>query len=326
MYCVYIYIYMIKTLFQDGTNKTIYYTFVQSHFEASKFTLRGVHFSSLESINLAWLKGKSAPHRWDYVVLHWQFDQNVWIYGLLMRFFDHLLLPLLRTTMWNGPFGESSAQGLDLEMVRTKVKLPSCIHFMGLLSRGFGSKSSSLGWEVSQHDTFCGSIGTEFSAIPTWMMADFGEVKSSMLLSIPCIPYSVLTYPTIYYENSPDFTFMVFLHPWYTHDISHDIPMHKSCEKSMVPRPSKTVNRHPRLEAVAWRLALCGCPMLPSRPFCIRCQGSWLWKKNISWWMRSIYGWWFGKMTFIFPCIWNNHPSWLIFFRGFETTNQIWCS
>ena len=27
-------------------------------------------------------------------------------------------------------------------------------------------------------------------------------------------------------------------------------------------------------------------------------------------------------MNFIFPCIWNNHPNWLIFFRWFETTNQ----
>ena len=27
---------------------------------------------------------------------------------------------------------------------------------------------------------------------------------------------------------------------------------------------------------------------------------------------------------FIFPYIWNNHPNWLIFFRGFETTNQFW--
>ena len=27
------------------------------------------------------------------------------------------------------------------------------------------------------------------------------------------------------------------------------------------------------------------------------------------------------NMTFIFPYIWNNHPSWLIFFRGVQTTN-----
>ena len=31
-------------------------------------------------------------------------------------------------------------------------------------------------------------------------------------------------------------------------------------------------------------------------------------------------GWWFGA-CFIFPYIGNNHPNWLIFFRG-ETTNQ----
>ena len=32
-------------------------------------------------------------------------------------------------------------------------------------------------------------------------------------------------------------------------------------------------------------------------------------------------GWWFGTL-YIFPYIGNNHPNWLIFFRGFETTNQ----
>ena len=31
--------------------------------------------------------------------------------------------------------------------------------------------------------------------------------------------------------------------------------------------------------------------------------------------------WWF-RTFFIFPYICNNHPSWLIFFRGVETTNQ----
>ena len=30
------------------------------------------------------------------------------------------------------------------------------------------------------------------------------------------------------------------------------------------------------------------------------------------------------NMTFIFPYIGNNHPTWLIFFRGVQTTNQIW--
>ena len=33
-------------------------------------------------------------------------------------------------------------------------------------------------------------------------------------------------------------------------------------------------------------------------------------------------GWWFGTF-FIFPYIGNNHPNWLIFFRGVQTTNQI---
>ena len=36
-----------------------------------------------------------------------------------------------------------------------------------------------------------------------------------------------------------------------------------------------------------------------------------------------IYGWWFGTF-FIFPYIGNNHPNWLIFFRGVQTTNQIY--
>ena len=38
--------------------------------------------------------------------------------------------------------------------------------------------------------------------------------------------------------------------------------------------------------------------------------------------MESITGWWFGTF-FIFPYIGNNHPNWLIFFRGVQTTNQI---
>ena len=33
-------------------------------------------------------------------------------------------------------------------------------------------------------------------------------------------------------------------------------------------------------------------------------------------------GWWFGTF-FIFPYIGNNHPNWLIFFRGLQTTNQL---
>ena len=34
-------------------------------------------------------------------------------------------------------------------------------------------------------------------------------------------------------------------------------------------------------------------------------------------------GWWFGTFV-IFPYIGNNHPNWLIFFRGVQTTNQKW--
>ena len=37
--------------------------------------------------------------------------------------------------------------------------------------------------------------------------------------------------------------------------------------------------------------------------------------------MKTKPGWWFGTF-FIFPHIWNNHPNWLIFFRGVQTTNQ----
>ena len=39
-------------------------------------------------------------------------------------------------------------------------------------------------------------------------------------------------------------------------------------------------------------------------------------------WVGSISGWWFGTVV-IFPYIGNNHPNWLIFFRGVETTNLI---
>ena len=38
--------------------------------------------------------------------------------------------------------------------------------------------------------------------------------------------------------------------------------------------------------------------------------------------LHGFAGWWFGT-CFIFPYIWNNHPNWLFFFRGFQTTNQI---
>ena len=38
--------------------------------------------------------------------------------------------------------------------------------------------------------------------------------------------------------------------------------------------------------------------------------------------ITSLSGWWFGTF-FIFPYIGNNHPNWLIFFRGVQTTNQL---
>ena len=37
---------------------------------------------------------------------------------------------------------------------------------------------------------------------------------------------------------------------------------------------------------------------------------------------HNLSGWWFGTF-FVFPYIGNNHPNWLIFFRGVETTNQL---
>ena len=38
--------------------------------------------------------------------------------------------------------------------------------------------------------------------------------------------------------------------------------------------------------------------------------------------LSTLSGWWFGTF-FIFPYIGNNHPNWLIFFRGVESTNQL---
>ena len=37
---------------------------------------------------------------------------------------------------------------------------------------------------------------------------------------------------------------------------------------------------------------------------------------------HTMTGWWFGTF-FTFPYIGNNHPNWLIFFRGAQTTNQM---
>ena len=42
---------------------------------------------------------------------------------------------------------------------------------------------------------------------------------------------------------------------------------------------------------------------------------------SVQYWIY-LSGWWFGTF-FIFPYIGNNHPNWLIFFRGFQTTNQL---
>ena len=40
------------------------------------------------------------------------------------------------------------------------------------------------------------------------------------------------------------------------------------------------------------------------------------------WWCSIVTGRWFGT-CFIFPYIGNNHPNWLIFFRGDQATNQV---
>ena len=40
-------------------------------------------------------------------------------------------------------------------------------------------------------------------------------------------------------------------------------------------------------------------------------------------WLNMITGWWFGTFL-IFLYIGDNHPNWLIFFRGVQTTNQLW--
>ena len=40
-------------------------------------------------------------------------------------------------------------------------------------------------------------------------------------------------------------------------------------------------------------------------------------------WHCRLSAWWFGTF-YIFPYIGNNHPNWLIFFRGVQTTNQLW--
>ena len=42
----------------------------------------------------------------------------------------------------------------------------------------------------------------------------------------------------------------------------------------------------------------------------------------IDWWLRIVSGWWFGTF-FIFPYIGNNQLT-FIFFRGVQTTNQVW--
>ena len=47
-----------------------------------------------------------------------------------------------------------------------------------------------------------------------------------------------------------------------------------------------------------------------------------IWNDGCSSWGMYLTGWWFGTF-FIIPYIGNNHPNWLIFFRGVQTTNQL---
>ena len=47
----------------------------------------------------------------------------------------------------------------------------------------------------------------------------------------------------------------------------------------------------------------------------------WYWVCSFTMSPPTLAGWWFGTF-FIFPYIGNNHPNWLIFFRGVQTTNQ----
>ena len=53
-------------------------------------------------------------------------------------------------------------------------------------------------------------------------------------------------------------------------------------------------------------------------PCCTGGMGKWMV-------LGSTSGWWFGT-CFIFPYIGNDHPNWLIFFRGVQTTNQCFFS
>ena len=45
-------------------------------------------------------------------------------------------------------------------------------------------------------------------------------------------------------------------------------------------------------------------------------------RRSMQKWKHFVPGWWFGTF-FNFPHIGNNHPKWLIFFRGVQTTNQV---
>ena len=61
----------------------------------------------------------------------------------------------------------------------------------------------------------------------------------------------------------------------------------------------------------------CGPPS-----FVLKTNGAMILQWSYFWSKKNISGWWFGTFLF-FPHIGNSNPNWLIFFRGVETTNQI---
>ena len=62
-----------------------------------------------------------------------------------------------------------------------------------------------------------------------------------------------------------------------------------------------------------------GIPQVSSALFWAKRNGE---SFGILWSSQFVTGWWFGTF-FSFPYIGDNHPNWLILFRGFQTTNQV---
>ena len=70
------------------------------------------------------------------------------------------------------------------------------------------------------------------------------------------------------------------------------------------------------------RLAWIGWFKAPASAFQEMGTGPDRWATTATGGGKTKAGWWFGTF-FVFPYIWNNHPNWLIFFRGVQTTNQV---